>query len=300
MSEDKALMLDPDATSYHIGEKVKFTDKLNYLVDVEQYFRDKCREARIDYAYDVTADENTFFGTINYTTYAGLFIMHPLCYSQQMFQMYDAKCDRLPSAGHVEWIENNLKNDNVGKYLKPDGSRLDSHNFKPYKAVVVLPGSNKIYEHTSSDKLKRIIKRHGSDLVIKPHPLTKQEVIQDLVNVKNEAQLADQHSNLYDIIKNAEIVYTTHISETALTGLLLNKKISPMEVFGVRYTGSFSHINHFCFSEPDPISTLKSIFASPKSGIVHPSIDKDWKDKIDKYFEYTLTMRNIQNGHYYE
>ena len=297
---DKPLMFDPEATEQHIGDKIKFVDRLQCLAELEQYFRQKCLEARVDYSYDCTADENTFYDTINYTTYAGLFIMHPLCYSHQLLQMYDAKADNLNSAGHVEWIENNIKENNVSKYVKSNGDALELEGLQEFDAVVVLPGSNKIYEHTSDVKLKKIIERHGSNLVLKPHPITTDAVLEDLANVQGEAQLADQHSNLYDIICRADTVYTSHISETALTSLLLNKRVSPMEVFGNRFTGSFSHINHFCFSEPDPIGTLKSIFASPKSGIVHPEIDKNWKDKIDKYFEYTLTMRKIQLGHYYQ
>lgn len=297
---DKPLMFDPDATKYHIGEKIKFVDRLECLAEIELYVRNKCIENRIDYSYDCTADENTYYETINYTTYAGMFIMHPLNFSHQLLQMYDAKADRLDGIGHIEWIKNNIEHNNISKYVKSDGSDLEKEGLRDFKAVVVLPGSNKIYEHTSDVKLKKIIERHGSDLVMKPHPITTEEVLQDLANVKGEAQLADPHSNLYEIIRQADIVYTSHISETALTSLLLGKRISPMEVFGNRFTGSFSHINHFCFSEPDPISTLKSIFASPKSGIVHPDIDEDWKDKVDKYFEYTLSMRKTQIGHYYQ
>lgn len=297
---EKPLMFDPEATKYHIGTEIKFVDRLQCLAEIEQYVRSKCLEARVDYSYDCTADENTFYDTINYTTYAGLFIMHPLCFSHQLLQMYDAKADGLDGIGHIEWIEDNIEKDNISKYVKSDGSVLEREGLQDFKAVVVLPGSNKIYEHTSDVKLKKIIERHGSDLVMKPHPITTEEVLEDLANVKGEAQLADPHSNLYDIIRQAEVVYTSHISETALTSLLLKKRVSPMEVFGKRFTGSFSHINHFCFSEPDPIGTLASIFASPKSGVIHPEIDKDWKDKVDKYFEYSLAMRKVQLGHYYQ
>lgn len=293
-------MFDPDATLEHIGDKIKFSKKLECLQEVETYFRSKCVKERIEYSYDCTADENTFYKTINYTTYAGLFIMHPLSFSHQVFQMYDAKADNMEGVGHIELVESNLKNNLASKYLKSDDSNLDNQQFEPYKAVVVLPGSNKIYDHTSSVKLKKIIKRHGSQLVIKPHPVTTDKVLDDLQNVKENAQMADPHSNLYDILDGASLIYTSHISETALTSLLMGKKISPMEKFGSRLAGAFSHINHFCFSEPDPINTLKSIFASPKSGIIHPHVDSDWKDKIDKYFEYTLKMRKLQLGHYYE
>ena len=41
--------------------------------------------------------------------------------------------------------------------------------------------------------------------------------------------MADRLDDLYTLIKNAKKVYTTHISETALTSLILGKSIEPLE-----------------------------------------------------------------------
>lgn len=296
----KPKMFDPKGVAKHIGDEVKFRDRLKDLQEVEEYFRSKCKKAGVDYSYDCTADENTYFNTLNYTTYAGMFIMHPLSFGQQVFQMYDAKADNLPSAGHVEWVEKNLQAKKGGKYTKGNGQELDKATVKDFKAVAVLAGSNKFYQHVSKAKFERIVKKHGSELVLKPHPITNNDILGEIFNFKGSAQMAGRTDDLYDLIEKAERVYTTHISETALTSLILGKKISPLEPFGSRLVGSFSHINHFCFSEPDPLPVLKSIFASPKSGVVHPAIDEDWKGKVDAYFDYILGMRNVQQGYYFE
>ncbi len=51
----------------------------------------------------------------------------------------------------------------------------------------------------------------------------------------------------------------------------------------------------------DPVSVMiPIIFASPKSGVIHPVVDKDWKKKIDLYLEYVLEKRESQNGFYFE
>lgn len=293
-------MFDKHAIKQHIGNEVKFRGRLESLKPVEEYFIAKCKKVGIDYSYDCTADENTYFKTLNYTTYAGLFIMHPLSFSQQMFQMYDAKVDCLPSVGHIEWIENNIQANQVSKYVQQNGSELNKQVYENVEAVAVLAGSNKFFEHTSKVKYDKIIKKHGNKLVLKPHPITNTDVLGEIFNSKGNAYMANRTDDLYSIMQKAKIVYTTHISETALTALLMGKKISPLEPFNKRLTGSFFHINHFCFSEERPIETLKSIFASPKSGIVHPEIDVDWKNKIDQYFDYVLTKRGLQKGHYYQ
>lgn len=293
-------MFDRNSIKQHIGDEIKFRNRLNCLKEVEDYFISKCKQANINYSYDCTADENTYFKTLNYTTYAGLFIIHPLSFGQQMFQMYDAKADCLESAGHIEWLKNQIDSKQISKYVKQDGSELEHNGLQNIEAVAVLAGSNKFFEHTSKVKYDRIIKKHGDKLVLKPHPITDNNVLGEIFNTKGMAYMAKRTDDLYALIDKAKIVYTTHISETALTALLMGKTISPLEPFNARFTGSFSHINHFCFSEENPVDTLKSIFASPKSGVIHPEIDKDWKEKIDKYFDYILTKRALQKGHYYQ
>lgn len=293
-------MFDTASVEKHIGTKIRFRDRLKALQPLEDYFRNKCDAVGIEHSYDCTANEPTYFKTLNYTTYAGMFIMHPLCYSHQMFQMYDAKADRLASVGHMEWLRKNLAEGQVSKYVKGNGDELDSDEYANYTDIAVLSGSNKIHQHISKAKLKLLVQRLGSDLLLKPHPITNDKALTEIKNLKGNAQLARTDDDLYALLEKAEVVHTTHISETALTALLMGKKITPLDPFGNRLIGSFSHINHFCFSEADPIETLGSIFASPKSGVVHPEVDTDWKDKIDAYFDYILGQRKLQKNHYYE
>ena len=295
-----AKMLSKQNIETHIGSEVKLRKRLWDLEQVEEYFISKCKKAKIEYSHDCTADENTYFKTLNYTTYAGLFIMHPLSFAHMMFQMYDAKADNLSSAGHIEWVAENLKHKKAGKYTDGSGQELCARNYADFTHIAVLAGSNKFFEHTSKKKYDIICKRHGSKLLLKPHPITNTKVMGEIFDSKGDAQMATRKDNLYELMEKADTVYTTHISETALTALLMGKKISPLDPWGRRLMGSFSHINHFCFSEEDPVNTLKSIFASPKSGVIHPSIDKDWKGKVDQYFDYILSKRQMQKGYYFE
>jgi hypothetical protein len=293
-------MLDPSNIAEHIGDTVKYRKRLNELEPLETYFRKRCKEVGIEFSYDCTANENTHFNTLNYTTYAGMFIMHPLTFDVSLYQMFDAKADNCESVGHIQWVRNNIKNKQAGKYTKGNGSELEAAEYLPYESVMVIAGQNKFYQHTSQAKFKELIKRYGSKLLIKPHPLTGADIIGEVFENKGMSQLANKHDDLYAAMAGAKKVYTTHISETALTAAIMGKEISPIDPWGVRKEGSFSHINHFLFSYPNNVELIDSMFASYKSGVVHPEVDANWKEKIDMYIDYSMQMREIQKGHYYE
>jgi len=45
----------------------------------------------------------------------------------------------------------------------------------------------------------------------------------------------------------------------------------------------------------DARNYINKVFSSPKSGVICPRIDKNWKQKVDKYFEYITTKRDKYN-----
>lgn len=286
-------LLDKEEKLKHIGPDLEYDPKIYDLQPIIDYFVEKCNKVGIEHSHDCTADEMTHWKTMNYTTYAGLFIMHPLCYSAQTFQMYDALTDKATNEGHIDWIRDNIRLGLGSKYQlkKPN-------KYKDYKAIAILMGHNKYAQHVSKVKMSRLVHKFGSDLLIKPHPISNEKMIEEINNIKGDAQVADKDEDLYTLMDKAEYVYTTHISETALTGLIMGKKVSPIDPFKMRLRGSFSHINHFCFSYDNPLDVVGTIMASPKSGIVHPEVDIDWKGKIDAYFDYSLRQRQLQQGHY--
>ena len=161
------MMFDKANVAQHIGDEIKYRDRLKALQPLEEYFISKCGEAKIDWSHDCTADENTYFNTLNYTNFAGMFIMHPLCYSLTMFQMYDAKADNLPSAGHLEWIKGNIDSKVQGKYTLGDGSEMDKPSYRDVEALIVLPGSNKFHQHVQQTKLGVLCEKYKKKCVLK-------------------------------------------------------------------------------------------------------------------------------------
>lgn len=264
------------------------------LIPVEEYIKEKAANLDINLEYDMTAVEELYFKTINYTTYAGFVILHPFNLEQSMRQMMDAYADNMEDAGHIGLIEQNIN----------DTQRLSKYtNMKPTKekakVIVVLPGGNKLKKHCCVGKIKWILEKHGRENVLfKRHPVSYTDVYNELNGYLGGINYCDVDSNLYDLIKEAEYVYTTMISESALISYMMGKKVGHFDLWQNRNTGSFTHINHFLFSTPDPVQWARTAFASPKSGVIHPDADKNWKKKIDDYFDYILNLREFYKDAY--
>jgi len=62
-------------------------------------------------------------------------------------------------------------------------------------------------------------------------------------------------------------------------------------VYNKEEQGAFYHINKNLFTEKDPKEWVNKTFSSHKSGVINPNVDKDWKEKIDKYLEYIHKVR---------
>lgn len=292
------MMFDPENMKKHIGTHLVYNDDLNLLKPVEKYFIELCINEGIEYSHDCTAYENPYFKTLNYSSFCGMFMMHPLQFELSWFQMYDAKNDNKNSIGHLAWIKDKIIRKSMSKYTNKKEEAINLDLIKHAKALVILPGGNKFDFQINKNKLARLCRNYGKDLLIKPHPISEDKFIDTLKIYGLKSILVNKNVDLYFLMNLVDKIYTTHISETALTAAILEKKIEPIDKAQKRLCGSFSHINHFLFTEEQPLTVVDSIFASPKSGIIQPEIDKDWRNKMEQYFEYILKKRDIQREYY--
>lgn len=266
------------------GADIIWSDKHDPLLEVEDYIRQKFKKIDLNLDFDVTASEPLAFNTVNYTTYAGLLIMHPLNYEQSIRQMSDAYADGLKK-GHIKFI---TEREDYSKYTY----RFTAEE-KPKEALVVLTGGNKLKKHCCVGKLDKILKKHGRDNVIfKKHPVSQDEVYTELSDYLGGINFADYNSNLYALMDNCEYVYSTMKSESALIAYIKGKKVDHFDLSQNRHLGSFTHINNFLYTTPDPLKWADQAFASAKSGVIHPSVDTNWKEKVDEYVEYLLFLQN--------
>ena len=294
------MIFDKEEREKHIVPEIKIKDDIEYLLPVEGYFHylsnHVFKEETFTNSYDCTANESTYFNTLNYTLYAGMFIMHPLCFSTQTFQMYDAMAHDVETKDYVGWLMKQDRN----KYLLQDGKPLNKTNVTDIEGVVILPGANKFQEFVCGHKLNKLADIYGKKLVIKPHPNDSREVINTLkrVGISDKVTMASPLDDMYDLIDKSPRVFTTHISESCLIAKAMGKEVQPIDPFNNRLCGSFSHINNILFTDETPIQTINKVFSSYKSGVINPLVDDDWKAKMFQYFEYIIIKRNLQKDFY--
>jgi len=288
----------PEMLSMHDGNnrnlKAAWSTKHLGLDLIEEYIVKKSLDEGLTLDYDITAKEPLYFNTLNYTTFAGFLIIHPCNFEQSLRQMSDAFADNI-EAGHVDHLKEKIKKDNTfSKYVFGEEKPA-----KAKEALVVLTGGNKLKKHCCVGKLEKIIEKHGRDNVLfKKHPVSYDEAYKELSEYLGGIHYADAYSNLFDLMKNSEYVYSTMKSESALIATILNKKLEHFDLLQNRNLTSFGHINYYIYSTKNTLDWVQKCFGSPKSGVFHPVVDKNWKEKVDKYFEYIQELRSFYKDAY--
>lgn len=282
-------MFNQKSMNERIGPDIKKSPSLSHLKDVEKYFVNSIKKYKIEIAYDVIANEIPYFKTMNYTEWAHSFIMHPLQQDLRMKQMRDAYADNVEQTiDYVEYFKDRILNKKSNKY-----SHIHKDiTHKPRDVLVVLVGSNKLKERICLNKLKWVCDTYENDVYFKPHPLTKHQLVGELKDLFTDERVLHRDADMYEFLINAKIVYTSHMSESAVYAACLDKQIEPIDVFNKVEQGSFYHINYFLFTEDNPKEWINRTFNSAKSGVINPEVDSNWKQKVDEYLEYITSVRN--------
>jgi hypothetical protein len=278
---------------------LKKNDKLSDLEQVERYVIKKCKELGLEHSYDVIAEEMPYFRTMGYTEYATNFMMQPLNLKMRMGQVTDAYDDNVENVQDwASYFRANIESKNANKYQERN-EEFERYGNK--SVLVVLPGSNKLKSNCCLNKLIAIAKEHKGDIYFKPHPITTHAVIGEIKDLFGEESILPRDIDVYHFLQRAEKVYTTHISETALYAIMLGKQVEPIDVWNNVHQGSFYTVNAPLFDNKDNGDEwVNRVFSSPKSGIINPAIDLDWRSKVDQYFEYIFNKRKYYKGWYLE
>lgn len=292
-------MFDEKSNKERIGY-LKKSASLSHLKEAEAYLFTALRKLRtnVEISYDVIANEIPYFKTFNYTEWAHSLIVHPLQQELRMRQMQDAYDDNAEvKIDYVEYFKNRVLSGHSNKYQHIESNIGDTT--KPYKKyLVVLVGSNKLKDRICLNKLKWIKKQYDDQVLFKPHPITTHQVVGELKDLFGSATILDRDEDMYAYLVNAEVVFTSHMSESATYAVCLGKQIEPIDIYNKVEQGSFYHINKFLFTAEDPKYWLNRTLNSPKCGIVNPEIDPNWKEKIDQYLYYILKVRESYRNKY--
>lgn len=270
-----------------IGSSLTKSKTLDSLKEVERYFIKQMRKYGTESDYDVVANEIPYFKTLSYTEYATCFIINPLCQQLRVAQIRDAYLDECEALDWTTYFANTVKDKKSNKYA----AQKNKKDYETRYNLVVLAGSNKLKEAICLNKLRWVKNTHGDDVYFKAHPLTTHALIGELKDLFEEDTILPRNADLYHFLLEADVVYTSCISESAVYAVSLDKDIEPIDVYNKEEQGSFYHINKNLFTEKDPKEWVNKTFSSPKSGVINPTVDKDWKGKIDKYLEYIHQVR---------
>ncbi len=273
---------------------LKKSKTLEPLREMESFLLRSIRKYPFKASYDVMAEEFPYFETVNYTEYATCFMIHPLNSQLRNKQMWDAYNDTdVKVLDFCSHLKSNIENKVANKYQdRQDPEKLG--RFRKAGHLVVLAGSNKLKECVCLNKLKRIRDLHDSDVYYKPHPITVHAFIGELKDILGEELILPRDIDIYYFLMDAYKIYTTHLSESAAYAVALGKEIEPIDVFNTIHRGSFYHINRHLFEHDrigDAQDWMNKTFSSPKSGIINPAVDKDWKNKIIAYLDYIKEER---------
>lgn len=285
-------MFNEKVTRERIGDTIKKSETLHHLKDCEKYFLKLARKYKIEHAYDVVANEVTYFKTIQYTEWAHCFSMNPLTQELRVKQMEDARHNEVDKYDFLGYFRDKVKNKTSNKYQDIKSKPLEQRDH-----LIVPVGSNKLKDAICLNKLCFLRDKYDGNIWFKPHPLTTHALIGELRDILGDMVL-DRSHDVYALLESAETVHTSHMSETCVYAVAMGKDVDMIDVMDKAREGSFYHINRMMFLSSDPAATIQSCLNGVECGIVNPEIQDDWRQRMDQYFEYIFEEREKRKYHY--
>lgn len=276
-----------------IGDDIKKSETLYHLKDCEKHFLKLAKKYRIEHAYDVVANELTYFKTIQYTEWAHCFSMNPLQQEMRVQQMEHAYLSsEVDHYDFLGYFREKLKAKTSNKYQDIKQTDVEQRDH-----LIVPVGSNKLKQTICLNKLCYLRDKYDGNIWFKPHPLTTHALVGELRDILGDMVL-DRSLDVYALLQDAEVVHTSHMSETCVYAVAMGKEIDPIDVYNEVHKGSFYHINRMMFLSDNPAETIQSCLNGVECGIVNPEIQDDWQSRMSQYFEYIFDQREKRKGHY--
>lgn len=283
-------MFNKKSMQERIGD-IQKNDSLDHLKEVEKYWLKSVKLLRnkgVETSYDVMANELPYFKTFNYTEWAHSFIVHPMQQKLRERQMDHALNDNCEvKHDWADYFKDRITNRKSNKYTHI--SRDKEPEYREH--LVVLVGSNKLKERICLNKLKWIRDKFEDDVYFKPHPLTTYALIGELKDIFGNKNVLERDADMYDYLLHAETIWGSHMTESAVYAVSLDKELEPVDVYQKVHMGSFYHINMHLFEQENPKQWLNTVMNSPKCGVFNPEIDENWRQRMDEYLEYMMFER---------
>jgi len=289
-------MFDEKEMELRLGNTFSFTSDLDILKPVEAFTLEVLKDYPCVGSYDCTAFQPLQFWTVNYTSFAGFFMLNPLQQEIKQIQVQDALCSsKIDKFDYTGFLSDRVMGGSANKYSHIGGSKPTSR----YEAIAVLAGSNIFPKITSVPKLRWVVEEHGKLAAIKPHPLTHKENLQELKEMLLPcASILSPEDDIYSIMPYVDVVYASHNSESIINAVSLGKRVSPLTNFKERNLCGFSHINEPLINSLEPKKLVNKLLSNYQSGLVHPEIHQDWQDRVVQYIAYIHEVRSLMKDAY--
>lgn len=289
-------MFSQEETSVRLGEALSFTSQLDILKPVEAFFLEVLKDYPSVGSYDCNAFQPFQFWTINYTSFAGFFMMSPLQHEIKHMQIQDALVSGgLDKLDYTGFLSDRVLKGSANKYGHINGTKRNTS----YKALAVLSGSNIFKKTISVSKLRWVVEEHGKLAAIKPHPLTNEEDLSQLKEILLPcANILNTDDDIYSIMPEVEVVYAPHSSESVVYAVSLGKRVSPLTNFKERTFCSYAHVNEPLINSLEPKKLVNKLFSNYQSGLVHPEVHENWQDRVVQYVEYIHNIRSLMKHAY--
>lgn len=294
--KNKIEMFNIDEQRNRIGDKLFKSNMLNDLKPVEEFLIEMADRMAMETAYDVTAHENPSFTTLSYTEWGSNFIVFPLNNDLRRDMVLDSLLS--PETDILDWegyYKDLVAEKKANKYTDRKLVRKAKR-----ESLVVPVGTNKFKQVLDLEKIFSICENENA--YVKPHPLTTHEYVGLLKDKCGEDSILEREHDLYEVMAQADKVYTTHYSESMLYAAMLGKDIDVVDKLGRHHQAGFWHFNQHILRTPKEarVPQLNKILSSFHSGVFNPRVDKDWRVKLEKYMLYIEERRAHFSGCYLE
>lgn len=225
--------------------------------------------------YDIVYDGDLSFDTLTMTEVCshGLMI-HPCNFKIRQNNMHLAAKDTEHS--HEDIL---LK-------IKQSSPNLDKYRLMPtpftkhHDQIAFLCGSN-IFDAVID--LKKLDNAVAAGAVIKPHPLTNQDLFHRLIRRYGQAKVLNPKASGYTHLQHCDGIFTTGSSELSIYATMLNIPVQSIQQEQPQRVGVYEEFFTLALTHDNPYHAINNIFNSHKSGVFF-HWDKD--DRIEQHMAY--------------
>ncbi|WP_162166700.1 hypothetical protein [Campylobacter fetus] len=159
-------------------------------------------------------------------------------------------------------------------------------------SVCFLSGSNALKRTISISELIKWV-HYDENMLIKPHPLTDEKDLNELGVLLGKNRVLKPEISAFDLLKNANRIYSTSSSELGLYAALMGKEVVDITNFVNADETAYAPLYRFInYPYNKDLSALISVLSSHLSGVFFYD-DENLEEKLKEYFKALNELKNI-------